>query len=510
MPQPQYHRPGTLWYVSDGYIWDDLPASYRREPGRPLECSSKLFVYNPQSQAAQVTARFYHTDRPPTAISFPVGPGQIAQQELASLSEIPHKQAFWIAVESDIPVLPQARHEDFTFWDPVPDALVAVSPYPGPLEDETAWVFPDCYCSGGQPWYERELLTLLNPGKEAVKVRVRWLLRARDLGAEETFEIPGERVLALDVWERAPLMLGSKNGPPVKITGDHAVRVDASGPVLTQTTRRCRWMGQPSIVGSRSTMAVPLRTPAPEVWHYPGGDIVDRGILPRDKNCDVTWNLLFTHNLSETEPTRATVTFHNGDGSTTQSEPLPVPPLKSDLEWFHLAPWLGKHTAYNTPYALTVTAESPVVPDICGGEFEMWSQVCPGAMTAVNFYPGPLTEERVWWLGIGHAGGADDRNTEWQQSYHLFNPGKSPARVTLSFLGLADGQTLRHAVEIPPSGVAKVESRAVAGLPLDQPFAVKAEGDQPFCAQVFGRTFTRGLPHSRAMYSFLGVPMRLT
>ena len=40
-------------------------------------------------------------------------------------------------------------------------------------------------------------------------------------------------------------------------------------------------------------------------------------------------------------------------------------------------------------------------------------------------------------------------------------------------------------------------------------FAVRAAGDGPFCAQVYGRPFTRGLPHSRAMYSFIGVPMGL-
>ena len=58
MAQPQHHRAGTLWYVSDGFIWDDLPAGYRTEPGRPLECSSKLFVFNPHNSAANVTARF--------------------------------------------------------------------------------------------------------------------------------------------------------------------------------------------------------------------------------------------------------------------------------------------------------------------------------------------------------------------------------------------------------------------------------------------------------------------
>jgi hypothetical protein len=136
----------------------------------------------------------------------------------------------------------------------------------------------------------------------------------------------------------------------------------------------------------------------------------------------------------------------------------------------------------------------------------MWSQVCPGAMTAVNFYGGPLSDETVWWLGIGHTGGDDAVSLEWQQSWHLFNPTDRPVRATLSFLGL-DGPPLTHAVALAPGGVARVGSKDVAGLPMGKPFAVKAAGDGPFCAQVYGRTFTRGLPHSRAMYSFIGVPM---
>jgi hypothetical protein len=50
MAQSQWQRAGTLWYVSDGFIRDDLPAGYRQpcgphgESSRPLECSSQLFL----------------------------------------------------------------------------------------------------------------------------------------------------------------------------------------------------------------------------------------------------------------------------------------------------------------------------------------------------------------------------------------------------------------------------------------------------------------------------------
>jgi hypothetical protein len=148
------------------------------------------------------------------------------------------------------------------------------------------------------------------------------------------------------------------------------------------------------------------------------------------------------------------------------------------------------------------------VPEVTCAEFEMWSQVCPGAMSAANFYPGPLEEERAWWLGIGHAGGADDRNVEWAQSYHLFNPGETAAQVTLSFFAGAD-EAIRHQLTVAPRGVAAIDAATVPGIPVERPFAVLAESDQPICAQLFGRTFSRGLAHTRGMYSCTGVPMRL-
>jgi hypothetical protein len=515
--EPQYRRPGTLWYVGDGYIWDDLPTRYRRERGRPLECSSKLLIYNPQRKAARVSARFYHTDRPPTSVAVKVKPGRIETLELAALPEVPHRQSFWTVVEADVPVLPQARHEDFTFWDPVPDALISVAPYPGPLVDETSWVFPDCYQSveGRGSWFEVETLSILNPARRPVEVKLRYLLRNRDGGGEEEVTIAAERVAQLNIWERFPRALGTKNGPPVCPLGDYAIRLDASGPVLPQITRRARWSGRPSVVGARSLMAFPLRKRDHRLWYYPGGLIVDRGILPRARpgqhplsQCDNTWNLLFINNLKEKGLARARVSFHKPDGTKLESPSLPIKPLKSILECLHGEPWLGKFTRVGEPFALTVTADGPVCPEVTCAEFEMWSQVCPGAMSGVNFYPGPLRTERCWWLGIGSAGGDDSLNPEWAQSYHFLNPGRSSLCVRLSFLGA--GRTRMHEVDVPPGGVRVVDASQVRGLPVDRPFAVRAEGSGAFCAQTFVRAFTRGLAHTRSMYSLMGVPMTLT
>lgn len=520
MAQSQFSRDGTTWYVSDGLVWDRQPDGCRRDPSHPLACSSKLFLYNPNRRAATVTLRCYHTDRAPSARTVSVPAGKIEMVELAALPEIPHNQSFWIAVECSRPVLPQAVHEDYTGWDPVPDSLIAVAPYPGPLADETSLVFPDCFNMAAHPpfpWYEQETLTILNPGARPARVRVRYLLRTYDGGAEEMIEIPAERVAQLNVWERSPRPMGQPRGPLVRMDNsyEYVARLDADGPIVAQTTRRARWAGRTDVIGSRTTMGFPLRGRKRLPWYYPGGEIVDYGVLPRAKptdhplnQCDNTWNLLFLHNLEEKGAAQATVTFHRPDGTRTTSDPLEVPPLKSVLHCLHAAPWLGTHTHVNEPYAMTVTADRPVVPEICGAEFEMWSQVMPGGMTAVIFYPGPLRDERTWWLGIGRAGGADDVNVEWTQSYYLFNPGRRRVEVMLSFLGLPGGRRT-HRVSLAAGAVARVRSAEVAGLPFHQPFAVRAEGDGPFLAQALGRSFTRGLRGPRATCAFMGVPMRL-
>lgn len=517
MPILHYRRPGTLWYVGDGLIWDNLDLHLRRRGDRPLECSSRLLIFNPQRGRASVTVRFYHTDRAPTALAVPVAPRAIESIELSKLDQVPHRQSFWIAVSSDLPVLPQARHEDYTFWDPVPDALISTSPYPGPLTTETSWVFPDCYESDPTgPWYELETLTILNPGKRPAGVRIRYLLRHADSGAEEEIEIPPERVAQLNVWEQRPRPTGRPKGPPVHVLGDYAVRLDATRPIIAQTTRRARWSGYPCVIGARSTMAFPLRGPRHTLWYYPGGAVIDRGILPRAREqdhplsqCDNAWNLLFINNLDEKREANAVITFHRPEGSAARSRPIAIPPLKSALECLHGKPWLGAYTRVGEPFAITVSADHPVVPEVTGAEYEMWSQVMPGAMSAVNLYPGPLRTERTWWLGIAPAGGADDRPAEWTQSYHLFNPGRQPARLRLSFLGVGRRTPLSHSITVPAGAVAVVESSEIEGLPLHRPFAVRASGDRPFCAQVFVRTFTRGLPHTRAMCSMMGLPMPL-
>ncbi|GAF89355.1 unnamed protein product, partial [marine sediment metagenome] len=207
----------------------------------------------------------------------------------------------------------------------------------------------------------------------------------------------------------------------------------------------------------------------------------------------------------------ARVNFHNPAGDCTTSAKLAMPPGRSILECLHAKPWLGKHTHVDEPFAMTVSADKPVVPEVTCAEFEMFSRVCPGAMSAVNFYPGPLTNERTWWLGLGRTGGCDDVATNFSQYYHLFNPGPRSVRAVVRFLGFGSKNAERkQPVEIGAGAVVRIDATKVKGLPIDRPFAVRVDGDAPLCAQVFVRASTRGLSFTRSMYSMMGIPMKFS
>jgi len=510
MTRTHNSRPAAHWFVGDGLVFDRLGSRYHTPTGRPRECSARLMIHNPQRRTARVTARFYHPDRPPTELALEMGGGQIAGVELAELPQVPHNQSFWIEVLSDVPVFPQVRHEDYTFWDPVPDAMVSPTPYPGPLRDERSWVHPDCYQGGAASWFEQEVLTILNPGERPVKARIRYLLRSFDGAGEETIEIPGRRIAQINVWERAPRLIGGKSAPYVQVVGDYAVRIDADGPVISHATRRARWRGFEPVIGSRGSIGVPLRKRHPRIWYYPGGLFRRRPQLPEGEGrqpwarSDIGWNLLFTHNVDEMRPARARLRFHGPDGRHSEAA-LEVPPMKSDLQWLFHEPWIERHTRAGEPFAMVVESDDPVVPEVTNAEFELWSQVCPGAMSSVNFFPGPLKDQRRWWLGIGRAGAADDGPVEWEQNWHIFNPGRREAKIRLWFAGLENERTLEHRLAVPASAVAMLSSRDIDDLPAGVDFAAFADSDVPVCCQTFAFTFTRGLPYVRGMYGFMGV-----
>ncbi|MCC7146576.1 MAG: hypothetical protein IT443_09030 [Phycisphaeraceae bacterium] len=511
MPNFPYQRSGTQWLVSDGLIHDNLPAECRTKSGRPVECHSVLQVLNPHAKPATATVRFYHTDSDPTEIKLAVAAGAIHTLELTDCPGVPHRKPFWITLESDLPLLPQAKHEDFRDWEETPDAMIAVAPYPGPLEDETRWILPDCYQGGPHNWHEQETLTILNPGDRPVEVKLRYVPRGRDSWTGQKIKINPRRVAWVRLWEQLPAREGKDNGLLSRLFGDYAIYVEADGPVIPQVTRRAYWRGFPQVIGSRSVIGYPLREgQAHDLWYYPAGQIVGRGILPPALNCDVTWNLLFTRNLSPQRPTTVEMTFHQADGGTTRAAATEIGADQTHLDWLHLKPWLGTHTQVGPPWGVTVRSQGPVIVASSCAEFEMWSNQCPGAMAASTLYPGPLTDERTWWLGISATDGGEKQCARLEYTWHLFNPGNNAAHVQLTVHGLGGAARPGPQVTVPAGGIAALDAGALGELPVGGAFAVRADSDEPICAHAICRSFVRGLVPTHGMYGHLGLPMRLT
>jgi len=137
--------------------------------------------------------------------------------------------------------------------------------------------FPDCFQGGNfVSWYERETVTILNPHSHPVKVHVQYNFKSATGAVEENVEIPAERVVALHGWQREPT-LADGSGIKAVLMHEYAVRLDASAPIVAQTTRRARWISYEPIIGSRSTIGTPVSEPSPACWYYPGGEIVDYG-----------------------------------------------------------------------------------------------------------------------------------------------------------------------------------------------------------------------------------------
>jgi hypothetical protein len=498
-----FARSGTLWYVGDGMISGRPQAAESAVP-RAGSSSTKLFVFNPGMDDASVRLRFYDLDGPPRTIEMSVGARRILTAELEALDAVPRDRPFWIALESSTPVVPQLRHDNYAGGDGVPEAIVAVAPYPGPL-DETTWLYPDGFQGGTERWYENETITLLNPGEQAVRARLHYVLRESGVEAEEEIEVPAERVAVLNTWERRPTRVGPWGGE-VEISGDYATRIEASGPIITQQTRRARWRGRDEVTGARAVMGVPLRGGGHRLWYLPGGEFVPRGVHAGEPS----WNLLFTHNLDRSWRARVSVGFHTAIGNVGDALRVHVGAQRSELQWLNRVPSLAVPSAGGGAFALTLTSDRPIVAELTAAEFEPDGSACPGAMSAVNLYPGPLRNERTWWLGIAETGEREASATSWLQSYFLFNPAREAARVRLTIFDDA-GRTMNPGpIVIAPGAVARLTSSQIAGLPAHRPLAVRADGDAPFAVLVNVRAFRRGAPYTRAMYAMLGLPMSLT
>src|SRR5262249_2084424 len=144
--------------------------------GHPATGAGWLALLNPDpDRPAQVTITIYfeHLAREPEQHQVIVPPNRMELVQLHDLPGLPRNEVFGLGVDSDIPIVPQTPQFEFRPWQLQPDATISKVMYPGPL-DETEWYFPDGWQGGGpgteMNWYERETLTLLNPGDTEARV----------------------------------------------------------------------------------------------------------------------------------------------------------------------------------------------------------------------------------------------------------------------------------------------------------------------------------------------------
>jgi hypothetical protein len=497
---------GRLWFVGEADLQSIMPASVRRADSSAPDVSSWLFIWNPGQETARVTVRAYSATTAPSGSAFEVEAQRLLSLDLAARSDLPRDQPFWLVVDADRPVFPQARHARHRPWDPVPDTLTMVMPHPGPLgPSDVAWIYPDGFQGGMESWEEREVITLLNPGTIQAHARIAYRFRDERPARIQEVVVPPERVLVVDV-ARA---FGDADAAEFTVRGDYAVLVTSDQPLMSQQGRRATWRGDAHVGGVRPLTPIRVATAMQaREWYHAGGWVQPQAALPRDPYLDHTWQLLFTHNLDERSPRRVAIRVHDASGAVGAAEPVTVPPARSDLQWLHRAPWRGTLVPVEAPWALVLKPDGPIAPDLVAGEYEPWSQGMPGAMGATALVPGPLTRETEWWLGVAEHGGDDTRPVDWEAAWQVFNPGDQAVQVTFEFLGLP-GDPRQHRVLVAPGAVARVTGHEVAGLPVGVPFVVRAVGDRPFVAHAWQRVWARGVPGTRALASAAGLPIAL-
>ncbi len=497
---------GHLWFVGEADLRSIMPASVRRADGSAPDVSSQLFIWNPGQESAHVTVRAYSATALPSGTAYVVEGRRLLSVDLATQKDLPRAEPFWLVVEADRPVFPHARHARHRPWDPVPDTLIMVMPHPGPLGPaDVAWIYPDGFQGGTESWDERETLTLLNPGTTEAHARLACRFRDGRPARGRDVTVPPERVLVGDVSS----LFSEAGGATDDVRGDYAVLVTSDQPLVSRQTRRATWRGDAHVGGVRPLAPIRVATAMQaREWYYAGGWVRPQPVLPRDPYLDLTWQLLFTHNLDERSPQRVAIRVHDAGGAVRIAEPIAVPPARSDLQWLHRAPWRGTLVPVEAPWALVLKSDGPIASDLVTAEYEPWSQAMPGAMGASALVPGSLTHESEWWLGVAEHGGDDASPADWEAAWQVFNPGDQPVQVTFEFLGVSGGPR-QHRVLVAPGAVTRVTGDEVAGLPVGVPFVVRAVGDRPFVAHAWQRVWARGVPGTRALASAAGLPFTL-
>ena len=259
------------WYSVEGIVFDRHAG--RETGGHPLAGAAWLSVLNPSDTEARATLTVYHEHRESTEHPFAVPPGQPLRLALHELPTVgPRNQQFALRVAADLPVFPQHTWAHYRPLRPIPEDMESIALYAGPLgAPHRRWIFPDLYqgLDDDRVWYEKEVLSLLNPGDVDVDVEVTfydgvWLGDAnyRSAPYERTLRlsVPARRVLSVRMYDHAEVPRhGSglvRPGNAHRFNMQRALRLDCSGPIVAQKTRRCQLQFDDTIVGEWTSLGI--------------------------------------------------------------------------------------------------------------------------------------------------------------------------------------------------------------------------------------------------------------
>jgi hypothetical protein len=248
------------WYSCDGWIIDEDQRQQR--DGHPLQSSGQLSVFNPSpDRTARVRLVVFHEEDEPTERQFEAGPEQRGLLTLHELEGVvPKNQWFGMQVTADAPVVAHYSVHYYRPYERVPEASISMLMHPGPIEGQTEWYFPDGWMGGPgkMSWYEREALSILNPGDQPAAITATFY--SEGVARDHAFTVPARRVSRTWLYDLPVFTWRNENADwPTARMVQFETRLVSSQPIVVQKTRRAYRPHEATIQGLWSAFGHPVR-----------------------------------------------------------------------------------------------------------------------------------------------------------------------------------------------------------------------------------------------------------
>jgi len=493
------------WYSCDGLITDRHDG--REMEGHPMASAGYISVLNPSSvETAEVTITFYHQNVEPTYYSLKVPSQRTEVVEVHNIEASGERNKYYgLKVEGNIPIVAQHATYEYEAWNKVPEAMISVVMFPGPLTDETEWYFPDSWMGGGgnMSWYEREAMTILNPNPEDAEVKVTFYLDGK-IG-KEIFTVHGQRVYPL--WLFDIEHLGLANGK--RSMSQSSMRVTSDLPIVVQKTRKAYLQFDPTTQGMWTSFGIPahpdrLTDETYTEWFYPGGYVQDIGNYPKTDVNQLGWDLYFLFNPSADKVAHVDTMFYYESSEPKHLE-VSVEPLRHSLLWLHHEQF-REYTGLNQPYGVRMSSDIPVFPHWTRAEYESWGEWCPTAMFGVVPYRGPLTKETEWYYADGFVQDSESHpliQTEWVS---ILNPNSK--KTDISVIIYTQSGIVEYKTEINAQSVKLIKMEELEIIPKGEKYGVCVKGSLPIVVQQTRRSLVKGgTPSSKSIFGTMAVPL---